>query len=120
MSGYVTALLLAASTVGFIGYLMRSRRIREKYAATWISLAVAVVVVGAFPGLLGRLADVAGVQTPINLLFLISALVLLLVSVQFSVEISQLEEETRTLAEEIALLRRDLDELKERDEDPQP
>lgn len=110
MNGYTTALVFAIVTVAAILYLMRSRRIREKYAAVWIVLAVAVVVIGAFPDLLSNAATFLGVQTPINLLFLVSGLVLLVVCVQFSVEISQLEEETRTLAEEIALLRRDVEE----------
>ena len=39
---------------------------------------------------------------------------LLLVCIQLSTEVSNLEEETRTLAEEIALLRLDLNELAER------
>lgn len=110
MNGYATALVLSLVTVASIVFLMRSRRIREKYAAAWILLAVAVVVLGAFPDVLGHLARLLGVQTPVNLLFLVSGVILLIVSVQFSVEISQLEEETRTLAEEIALLRLDLEE----------
>ena len=110
MNGYTTALVLSLVTVASIVFLMRSRRIREKYAAAWILLAVAVVVLGAFPDVLGHLARLLGVQTPVNLLFLVSGVILLIVSVQFSVEISQLEEETRTLAEEIALLRLDLEE----------
>lgn len=110
MTVYPTAIVLALVTVASIFFLMRSRRIREKYAAAWITLAIAVVVVGAFPGLLSRVATVLGVQTPLNLLFLVSGLALLIVCVQFSVEISALEEETRILAEEIALLRRDLEE----------
>ncbi len=104
MNVYVTALVLSLITVGVIVYLMRSRRIREKYAAAWMTLAAAVVILGAFPGLLARLANVLGVVTPVNLLFFVAGLVLLVVCVQFSIEISTLEEETRTLAEEIALL----------------
>lgn len=114
MSGYLTALVVCAVTVGTIGYLLRSRRIREKYAAAWIALAVAVVAVGAVPSVLTWLARLLGVQTPVNLLFLVSGVVLLIVCVQFSVEISQLEEETRTLAEEIALLRLDVEDLRDR------
>lgn len=110
MSAYTTALAISVMTVGAIVFLMRSRRIREKYAAAWITLAVLVIVIGVFPDLLEHLARFLGVQTPINLLFLASVVLLLIVSVQFSVEISQLEEETRTLAEEIALLRRDVEE----------
>ena len=116
MKGYLTALVVCALTVGTIGYLLRSRRIREKYAAAWIALAVAVVTVGAVPSVLTWLATLLGVQTPVNLLFLVSGVVLLIVCVQFSVEISQLEEETRTLAEEVALLRLDVEDLRSRDE----
>lgn len=112
MSGYATALVVCVLTVGAIVYLLRTRRIREKYAAAWITLAAAVVVVGAFPSVLIWLARLLGVQTPVNLLFLVSGVVLLIVCVQFSVEISQLEEETRTLAEEIALLRVDVEDLR--------
>ncbi|GCD21950.1 DUF2304 domain-containing protein [Cellulomonas algicola] len=104
MSGYVTALVLTVVTVGSIVYLLRARRIREKYAAIWIALAIVVLVIGAFPAVLEWLAAALGVIQPVNLLFLVTGLVLFLVCVQFSVEISQLEEETRTLAEEIALL----------------
>jgi len=109
VTGYPTAHVLAVVTVAAIVYLLRSRRIREKYAAAWIALATAIVILGAFPGVLVALARFLGVQTPVNLLFLVSGLVLLVVCVQFSVEISQLEEETRTLAEEVALLRLDFE-----------
>ncbi len=112
MTGYLTALVVCVVTVGAIVYLLRSRRIREKYAAAWILLAGAVVVVGAIPSVLSWLARLLGVQTPVNLLFLVSGVVLLVVCVQFSVEISQLEEETRTLAEEVALLRLDVEDLR--------
>ena len=112
MTVYATALILALVTVGVITFLMRSRRIREKYAAAWMVLAAAVVVLGAFPGLLARLATALGVVTPVNLLFFVAGLVLLIVCVQFSVEISTLEEETRTLAEEIALLSLTVEQLR--------
>ena len=48
---------------------------------------------------------------PSALLFFVAGLVLLVVCVQFSVEISTLEEETRTLAEEIALLALTVEQL---------
>jgi hypothetical protein len=47
----------------------------------------------------------AGVAVPANLLFFMSGILLLLVSVQLSYEVSRLEARTRRLAEEVALLR---------------
>ncbi|PVU82115.1 DUF2304 domain-containing protein [Cellulomonas sp. WB94] len=106
MSGYPFAVALCVVTVGFIVYLLRTRRIREKYAAIWFLVLAAVVVLGAFPGVLFGLARAVGVETPTNLLFASSFVVLLLVCIQLSMEISRLEEETRTIAEEVALLGR--------------
>ncbi|WP_273654156.1 DUF2304 domain-containing protein [Cellulomonas fimi] len=113
MSGYPFALALSVLLLGSIAWLLRSRRLREKYAGIWIVLALVVVVLGAFPGLLFGLARWVGVETPSNLLFAASLVVLLLVCIQLSTEISQLEEETRTIAEEVALLARRVDELAE-------
>lgn len=111
MSGYGFALGLSAVTLVFILWLLRSRRLREKYAAIWIVLALAIVVLGAFPGLVFGLAQFVGVETPANLLFATSLGVLLFVCIQLSTELSGLEEETRTLAEEHALLARRVDVL---------
>jgi hypothetical protein len=111
VTGYLYALALCAIALVVIVHLLRSRRLREKYAAIWLVVLVAVIVLGAFPGVLTRFAELVGVQTPSNLLFATSIVVLLLVCIQLSTEISQLEEETRTLTEEVALQGRRLDVL---------
>lgn len=111
MSGYAFAVALTVVLVVMLFLLMRHRRIREKYAAVWIGLALAVVVLGVFPNLAVRLAALVGVQTPVNLVFALAFAVLLLVCIQLSVEVSNLEEETRTLAEAHALLQLDFQRL---------
>lgn len=113
MSGYPFALALCAATLVFIVYLLRSGQLREKYAAIWLVVLVAMLLVGAFPRALFRLAAIVGVQTPTNLLFAASVVMLLLVCIQLSTEISQLEEDTRTIAEELALLNRHVEEIGE-------
>lgn len=111
MSGYPFAIALCVVVVTLLFFLLRTRRIREKYAAIWIALAMAVVVVGVFPGLAFWVADLVGVMTPVNLLYAVAFVVILAVCIQLSSEVSHLEEETRTLAEEIALLRLDVTHL---------
>ena len=74
-------------------------------------LAVAVVVIGAFPDLVAWLAELVGVETPSNLLFAGALAILLGVCVQLSVEVTTLEEETRTLAEEVAMVRLEVKRL---------
>ncbi len=111
MRGYLFALAGALVTLAFMFELLRRRRLREKYAALWISLSVVVIVAGAFPQLLTRVATLVGIATPLNLVFFLGLLVLLVVCVQLSAELSSLEHEAQTLAEESALLRNRLERI---------
>ena len=111
MSGYAFAVASCVGLIAFLVILLRKRRLREKYAIIWIAVGLGLLVLGAFPGTMGTLARVAGVQTASNLLFAIALIVLLLVCIQLSVEITSLEEETRTLVEEVALLRFDVERM---------
>lgn len=111
MSGYLFALTLCVVVVSLLFYLLRTRRIREKYAGIWIGLAAAVIVIGVFPQVAFWLSDLVGVRTPVNLVFATAFVVLLFVCIQLSTEVSNLEEETRTIAEELALLRLEVREL---------
>lgn len=120
MSGYLFAVSLCVLVVGLLFFLLRTRRIREKYAGIWIALAAAVVLVSIFPQVAFWLSRVFGVDTPVNLVFATAFVVLLLVCIQLSAEVSNLEEETRTLAEEIALLRLEVTELAERQRASEP
>jgi hypothetical protein len=90
--------------------MMRRHRHREKYAVIWFLVAVGVLGLALFPGLLAATADLVGVQVPANLLFFVGSLVLLVLTLQHSYELGRLEEKTRTLAEELALLRLELTE----------
>jgi hypothetical protein len=89
--------------------LLRRQRLREKYAVLWFLVAVGVLATAIFPGLLTGLANLVGVEVPVNLLFFLASLVLLVLTLQHSYELGRLEEKTRVLAEEIGLLRLELD-----------
>lgn len=111
MTGYPFALGLTAVVVVFVLLLLRTRRLREKYAAIWLVLAAAVLVLAVFPDLALWVAELVGVETPVNLLFSGAIVVLLSVCIQLSSEVSALEEETRTVAEELALLAERVDRV---------
>lgn len=103
----------AIVTTVFVFELLRRGILREKFAALWLAVSVAVLVMAAFPRTVSWLADSLGVQVPANLLFFLTAILLLLVSVQLSYEVSRLEARTRRLAEEVALLREEVRQLQE-------
>ncbi|MGH3440855.1 MAG: DUF2304 domain-containing protein [Nitriliruptorales bacterium] len=100
-------LVTALGVLLFILELVRRRELREKYAVLWVVLGAATTVLAVYPRLLERAAAALGVAEATNLLFFVALIVLLLVVVHLSWEISRLERETRTLAEELALQKLD-------------
>lgn len=101
----ILALVAGGAALALILDLVRRRQLREKYAALWLVTGLGMAVLAVLPGLLDRVAGWLGVADPPNLLFFLAILVLLMVVVQLSFEVSRLEERTRVLAEEVALLR---------------
>ncbi len=85
--------------------MMRRYQLREKYAVFWATVALLTLTVTIFPSLLRWAAALVGVEVPVNLLFFVAVMVLVIVGIQHSYELGRLEERTRTLAEEVALLR---------------
>jgi len=110
MSGVsIIALGGGLAILGGIFELLRRGRIREKYALLWAATGVVVAVLAIWPGLINLIAEPLHIVDPPNLLLFAACAVLLLVVVQLSCEISRLEDKTRVLAEEVALLRQSVD-----------
>ena len=104
MIAQVFFIVIALVIILFVISLLRSRRLREKYAALWILVGTTVLILALAPALLKMLAHLLGFQVPSNFLFLLAILLLLGVSLHLSLEISRLEDETRVLAEHVAIL----------------
>ncbi len=117
-SGYLFALVVSVALLVVLVLLLRTQRLREKYSVLWFAIIGGVVVLAFVPALTGWLSSLVGVTTPINLVFILAFLVLLTVCIQLSIEISTLEESSRTVAEELALLRLEmqqrLEEIRDR------
>ncbi|MER5454815.1 MULTISPECIES: DUF2304 domain-containing protein [unclassified Micromonospora] len=101
----LTGLVLLATIVE----LLRRRQLREKYGMLWLGLLFVVIPLSLFPRLLDGVADLLGVASGVSLVLFLGIVFLLLVCIHLSWEVSALEEETRTLAEEIALIRAEIE-----------
>ncbi|WP_422933665.1 DUF2304 domain-containing protein [Sinomonas sp. P47F7] len=110
----LSAFVLALVIVVVVVELLRRKKFREKYAALWLIVGLATLILAAFPQLLALVARTLGVQVPSNLLFALSILLALGVCLHLSWEISIVEDETRVLAEEAAILRAQLERLEDR------
>ena len=108
-ANYLLGLIGSLITLTLLFELLRRRRLREKYAVFWVVVATATLVIALFPGTLTFAASLVGVAVPANLLFFGASMLLLGVSIHQSYELGRLEERTRTLAEEVGLLRLELE-----------
>jgi hypothetical protein len=89
----------------FILRLVRQRKLRGKYALLWVGVGLFLGAFALFPDVLVPISDWVGIAYEPATFFLAAIAFLFLVIVHFSFELSRLEERTRTLAEELALLR---------------
>jgi len=105
------ALAMGAIVLVIAVELLRRRQLREKFAAVWLVIGASAVVIAVFPPVLDSVTRLLGFAVPANLLFFVGGMVLLVISMQLSLEVGRAEENARRLAEEIALLRLDLERL---------
>jgi hypothetical protein len=105
----IVVLVTGILVLGFILRLVRRRELRGKYSLLWLAVGIFGLVIAFVPGLLDDVADWLDVAYPPAILFVIAIAFLLLVVVHLSWELTRLEDRTRTLAQELAMLRQDLE-----------
>lgn len=102
----VVIALVSVGMLLFILELVRRRQLREKYAWLWLGVGVLSLLMSLARGMLDRLATALGIDYGPSALFLFSTVFLMAVCAHLSYEVSRLEEKTRRLAEEVALISR--------------
>lgn len=91
--------------------LIRTGRLRERYALLWLGTATVILVFGLWRDGLNQLADVLGIAYPPNALFVLAMAFVLLLLLHYSTVISRLSDRTTTLTQRIAILEQRIREL---------
>jgi hypothetical protein len=85
--------------------LIRSRRLRERYAILWLATGVVLVALSVWRDGLNTIARWFGVSTyPPAVLFAIGLLFVIIVLLHYSTVISKLSDQNTILAQRLALL----------------
>jgi hypothetical protein len=124
----LVAILAALALLLVVLELVRRRRLLERYALLWLLSAVALIALAAFQPLLIEIADLIGIQYPPSALFLIAFGFVLLLLLHFSVAVSRLSDQSKVLAQRVAMMEERLNragvevplELAEHEEDAEP
>ncbi len=90
-------------SVFFLVRKIRKAKLRIDVSIFWIIFAVLLVVLSLFPGITMWLADIMGIISPVNLLFLFMIFILLLYAFSMTVRMSELENKINELTEELAI-----------------
>ena len=94
--------------------LVRRRRLLERYALVWLGSTIVLLGLGIWQGLLGKIADAIGVVYAPNALFVIAFGFVLLLLLHFSTAVSRLTDQTKVLAQRLALSEQRQTELEKR------
>jgi hypothetical protein len=84
--------------------LVRRRRLLERYALLWLGSGLVLLGLAIWRGALEKLANSLGVSYPPNALFLIAFGFVLCLLLHFSLAISRLSDQSKVLAQRLALL----------------
>ncbi|MFU8945625.1 DUF2304 domain-containing protein [Mycetocola zhadangensis] len=104
VTSYVLGIVAALLILVVVIEMLRRGRLRERHALWWMLAGVLALVLGIFPGTLDWVSGLLNIAVPTNLIFFVSIAILFLVCLQTSSELTTLEDKTRTLAEEVAML----------------
>src|SRR5712692_1256675 len=108
------AVLTSAVLFFLIIELVRRRKLREEYSWLWLLTGATTIVLVVWQQLLIMITFVVGAVSPVTTLLLFSLLFLLAIAIHYSVIISRLTTNVKTLAQEHALLAGELERLRRR------
>jgi hypothetical protein len=108
----VLAITGSATVLFLVLELIRRGRLKERYSLLWLLSGSVLLILSLSRGLLEAISKLIGIYYPPSLLFLIAFVFLLLITLHFSAVISGLSEKNKRLAQEVALLRQAIEDLK--------
>jgi hypothetical protein len=99
--------------------LVRRRKLKEEYSLLWLGTGVVLFLLSLSRPLLDALASLVGVYYPPSALFLVALAFILFMLLHFSTVLTRLTQENKEAAQQIALLRWELEQVRKNVE-PKP
>ena len=84
--------------------LVRRKQLLERYALLWLFSGAVLLLLAAWRGLLIEVADLIGIAYPPSALFTVAFGFVLLLLLHFSLAVSRLTDQSKVLAQRLALL----------------
>ncbi|MEI6815102.1 MAG: DUF2304 domain-containing protein [Bacteroidota bacterium] len=94
----------------YIGRLIVKGKLREEYAIVWIVCTIILIIFSFWRNGLQVMSDLAGVYAPPNMVFIGSIIAIMIYLLHLSIVVSKLQEQNKTLTQEIAMMKQKMDE----------
>ncbi len=108
----ISLLVAIVAYLVLILILLRKKSFNLKYSLLWIFMAAVMFIMVAFPQLVEFIAALIGVTLPINAIFMAFIFFILLMVVSLTSIVSKQHGEIKTLIQNVALLQKQVEELK--------
>lgn len=107
----------AIAVILYIANMVRKRRLELKYALIWFLVGLLLLIFDLSPGLLEDLTKLLGITLPINMLFFLGFIFVLMILFSQTIVISNLTRRTKRLTQEVGILHRRIDNIKTREQE---
>jgi len=109
----IFAIIVSVALLVFIIELVRRKRLREEYSWLWLLTGAIILILALWYDLLQWVTQLIGAALPTSTLFFLGLVFLILISIQFSVKVSELHNQVKNLVQEMGLLKNRIEELGE-------
>lgn len=100
----LVAIVVAGGLFFIVFELVRRKRLLERYALLWLFSAIVLLALAIWRGLLEEVARAVGIISPPNALFFIAFAFVLVLLLHFSIAVSRQADQTKVLAQRLAVL----------------
>lgn len=99
----IILILISALNVIYILRKIRQSKLQIEHSLFWIGFSALLLFMSLFPDIIYLLTDFIGVQSPVNLVFLVIIFILILKNFTMTLHVSNLEYRLSELVQKMAL-----------------
>lgn len=112
LDAQITAAILGIGLAGAIFYLVRRDHLHGPFAAWWLIVAAATLVLGMFPAVVIWLGKLTGINYAPVLPIIIGLSMVLLRLLKLDIDRSRQERQMRRLTQKLAILEQEIEQLR--------
>ncbi len=99
----ILLIIFAVGTFVYVVCKLRKEEMQITDIFIWFTMSVVVAVMSFFPGVIMKVAEWIGVQSPVNFVYLVFIFFLIIICFYLTIRIARLEERAKRIIEEYAL-----------------